>query len=109
MSKKVLVLILAVAVMLGTFIVPSSASMINLQNELFFNVDFRTGSSDDTTGNYVPDEDNTTCDPIIIEKDAELGETVAVFNADNYGMIAWENVNEEDFIGYDLTQGFTAE
>ena len=69
-----------------------------------FEVDFSTGAADDTTGNYVVNEDDFA-DNCAIELDDELGVNVAVF--DGWGGINY--TTDRNLYNSDLTNGITLE
>ena len=69
-----------------------------------FEVDFSTGAGDDTTGNYVVNQDEFS-DNCTIALDEELGVNVAVF--DGWGGINY--TSEKNLYNYDLTSGITLE
>ena len=112
MFKKGLFVLVAVALVLTSVMVPMASSAEDISGALYFNVDFKDGSVQDSTGNFTLDEDNSIdvsdgSEDFSIATDETLGRKVGVFDA--WGPLKYSSVSGETLAGYDLSQGLTLE
>lgn len=109
MFKKSLFMLIAFAMVATTVMIPMASSAAEISDSLYFNVDFKDGKYEDSTGNFTFDSDSSgdVGGDITFESDSELNRQVAVFTG--WGALVYKNVAGENLNGYNLTQGITLE
>ena len=108
MFKKSLFMLIALAMVATTVMIPMASSAEGISDSLCFNVDFKDGSCEETTGNYTLGAASLEIgDGVSFETDSELNRQVAVF--EGYGPLVYQSKSSEALNGYDLTKGITLE
>ena len=112
MFKKSLFMLVALAIVATTVMIPMASSAADISGDLFFNVDFQDGSLEDQTGTFNFEEDSSMVTDgddaeFFIEEDATLNRKVGVF--DGWGALVYSSDTAGNLKGYDLTNGMTME
>lgn len=109
MFKKSLFMLVALAMVVTTVMIPMASSAAEISDKLYFSVDFKDGKYEDSTGNFKFSQDASgeVGSEITFETDSTLNRKVAVFTG--WGALAYNSVLGESLNGYDLTQGITLE
>ena len=108
MFKKGLFMLVALAIVAMTVMVPVASSAAEISDSLAFSVDFKDGI-EDATGNYLFSEDASVeiGEEVLLENDDTLGRQVARFTG--WGGLEYQNKNDDTLKNYDLAQGITLE